>query len=883
MFLHQPNILTSLWSLFLAGALSGPTQLDRPKSVRARQQDLAASQSTACGAIIDDLNDGYAYHWASDAYACLTSVPFNDAVATRFIKYLNETLQFQSTLAYLKNPPTGYQQPAVDVLSELSKIQTDVTSRVYRNQYQFEIDVQHLLYRAHDAHLYLSGGITSAFSFLAPYSITAASSDGLSLPKVYLTSDVIESRDQGWTPSPIKTINNEDVVEYLTRLASLNAVGGIEPHADWNQLFYTPTLATLGAGSIWDSSVNFYPGDEIALTMENGTDYLDYWLALWNEPYATGPLTTGGDFYNYFVLGLLPASYNRSDGFFNPAYAPRKSSPPAATSRPQNSWRGVTNESYPDPDVWQEGLDVLADGIVSGYFLPDVDAAVLSIPSFGQSGYAIGNFSQAITDFIFNVTDANLTRVVIDLQQNTGGAVELAFSTFKRFFPDLEPFAGSRRRHHQLGNTIGEAYTAYFNGLTPEDAEYNDTLADEWVITPRLNAALDDNFTSWSEYSGPVQANGDSFSLTERYNLSSYTYSVALFDGWIPRGYTREAPLPWKERPFNVDDIVILTDAACSSTCALLVEMFTEAGVRTVTAGGRPTNGPIQAVGGNRGAVLYSADQIDSHIVRLSNPRFNVNDTILATLPQITETGYRDSGVLTSILAINLRDQVRPNDDVPLQFKYDAADCRVFYTLANVYNMSRLWRDTVTAAFDDPSLCVEDSTGYSNSSSNFTKSAPEPALVESYNVHLDLNEPDSVLIANDLDLSGGPQDSESRAFSYTIDNCSPNGGCGRFVNKQCEAVWLHDCRYLAGELYKTQRCVPYTGKKSNCPPGTTWQPENIHTWDSRLNTAKPAANGKSAGTSSGAGTTTGACQPNGNNRDLCETFCVTGREKACFN
>ena len=109
---------------------------------------------------------------------------------------------------------------------------------------------------------------------------------------------------------------------------------------------------------------------------------------------------------------------------------------------------------------------------------------------------------------------------MIDLQQNRGGTVELAFSTFRRFFPDVEPFAGSRRRSHPLGDVLGEAYTTYFETLSPEDedTQYNNTLADEWVITPRLNAVSGQEFTSWSEYRGSAEYNGDSFSLTVRHS-----------------------------------------------------------------------------------------------------------------------------------------------------------------------------------------------------------------------------------------------------------------------------------------------------------------------------------------------------------------------------
>lgn len=517
-----------LSSVHLSDALSISTPNSPYNKLRVRQEDTANPEESYCGYIIDSVNQGFAYHYAYDAYLCLTSVPFNPAVATRFITYINDTVQFQSTLAYLRDPPAGYQQPAVDILSGLTQIQNNITAQVYKNQYQFEVDVQHLLDSAHDGHLYQRGGIMAAFSFLAPYSITAASPDGASLPKLYITNDLVKSRDEGWTPSAISKINNVDAVEYVTKLASINAVGGIEPNADWNQVFYTPALAIQGSGGIWDSGVRYYPGDEIELVMENGTDYIDYWLALWMEPYRTGPLTTGGDLYNYFVLNFLPDSYDTNGSFYNPAYDPGEqpvnTTEPVVEPAPQESWKTISNGAYPDPDVRQLGLSVRTDGVVSGYFLPQVNAATLSIPSFAQYSDSIGDFSGAVSEFISNTTEQGLKRVVIDLQQNTGGTVELAFSMFKRFFPDVDPYAGSRRRNQHLGGIIGEVYESYFNSLNPSDPDYDDFLADEFVVTPRLNAATGQNFTSWAEYTGPVLEKGDSFSLTVRCQSSLTQY-----------------------------------------------------------------------------------------------------------------------------------------------------------------------------------------------------------------------------------------------------------------------------------------------------------------------------------------------------------------------
>jgi hypothetical protein len=114
-------------------------------------------------------------------------VPFNPAVATRFLKYYNDTIQFQSTLAFLKTPTSGYKQPAVDMLAGIKRIQEYIdTPGAFPNQYAFEATLQRLIYMAHDGHLALIAGVLSAFNFGSPYALASVSKDGKELPKVYL-------------------------------------------------------------------------------------------------------------------------------------------------------------------------------------------------------------------------------------------------------------------------------------------------------------------------------------------------------------------------------------------------------------------------------------------------------------------------------------------------------------------------------------------------------------------------------------------------------------------------------------------------------------------------------------------------------------------------
>lgn len=111
----------------------------------------------------------------------------NYTVATELISYYKETLEFQSTLAYLKDPPPSYQQPAVDLLAGLDQLQGQVDAGVFNNQYGFELAIQRLIYSAHDSHLQLYGGLAQIFSFGSPFYVSSVSEDGIAIPKVYFT------------------------------------------------------------------------------------------------------------------------------------------------------------------------------------------------------------------------------------------------------------------------------------------------------------------------------------------------------------------------------------------------------------------------------------------------------------------------------------------------------------------------------------------------------------------------------------------------------------------------------------------------------------------------------------------------------------------------
>ncbi|KAL4889444.1 hypothetical protein BDV59DRAFT_210361 [Aspergillus ambiguus] len=666
---------------------------------------------------------------ATQAYNCLRSVPFNPAVATRLLQYLNDTIQFHSTLAYLANPPPGYQQPAVDLVAGLARIQGGINNGMFSNEYDFETALYRLLTAAHDDHLTATGGILQTFVYGAPWDIVSVSVDGIEPPKVYVSDDLLanESHALTWQPSAISAINGQDVVEYLTQFAAQNSIGKLEPHADWNMLMRSGALETQGLLEVFFAGATMYPGDTITLTFENGTVIGPTpWQAMYLSPGDTGPLQTGGDFYNFFVLGLYPASYvSEEDAKGRPldnmaSNAPSRTPSPSPSSSPASSPSSSISISvpswdtaYPTPEPLLLPREPYDTTLPRAFFLNESSIAVLSITDFAAQGDTAQQFLQTVDSFLRRSKKAGLKKVIIDVQQNRGGQALLAIETFKLFFPTIIPFAGSRRRAHEAADVLGNSFTSFWEELPLTHALKSFLSTNEWVIQNRLDPDTGDYFASWEDYfRSTATYRGDNFTRVEQYNLTDWAFireaggiDIADLDG-------PDNP------PYSAQDIIILSDGLCSSTCSIFMElMHHEAHVRTVAVGGRPDYTPMQAPSGTRGAASYDIRQMDLDI----HNALLINNATPPFLPD------RRLEFFLSSASVNLRDQIRRNDPskTPLQFRYEAADCRIFFTPKTWYNYTQLWNYAAEAAWHNPALCI------ANSTSNHTSPRPTPYQVDS--------------------------------------------------------------------------------------------------------------------------------------------------------
>jgi hypothetical protein len=409
-------------------------------------------------------------------------------------------------------------------------------------------------------------------------------------------------------------------------------------------------------------------------------------------------IQTGQDVYNQY---LAPPPVTTTSPV--PTNTPKPTSTPAP--------------GYPPPVIRQQ------NNLIGGYYLSGPaysSVAVLSVPSFVGLFTEEASFQDTATKFIAAAVAAGKTKLVIDVSANGGGAIPQGYNLFKNLFPSLEPYGATRFRAHEAFNIMGETVSAAAGPKYPWDnltaivlGVENSTVLDDFYATPfDYRADLDINgsdFTSWAEKYGPHEYNGDLFTSIIRWNLSDPTEIYT--SGIIVDGYQNRTNIP-PSQPFAPEDIVIVYDGYCASTCTIFSEFMTaQAGIKTVAVGGRPRHGIMQAVGGAKGRNDYTWDEIYA----LVNATFT-----LGTPAQQAEWAGAELGQYSTLPferglagpAVNVRDGIQEGDtgQTPLQFIYQPADCRIFYTAEMTVDVTALWEKVVDVTWGGD-CCVAGAVG----------------------------------------------------------------------------------------------------------------------------------------------------------------------------
>jgi hypothetical protein len=364
------------------------------------------------------------------------------------------------------------------------------------------------------------------------------------------------------------------------------------------------------------------------------------------------------------------------------------------------------------------------------------NVAILSIPSYESPN--VQSFQNTMRDFIRKSKAEGKTKMIFDLRGNGGGNAILGYDTFKQVYPQAnnEPFGGTRFRANEALNMAGQITQDFLAGKTFAQSNRTAfaeafgpgvTQDDIFGLTSAFNYqhTLDSNnqdFKDWKQLFGPEVVNGDNFTTTLRYNYSdsiSTTYA-----GFSVIGFNQNLNETKTPQPFQAQDMVMLHDGMCSSTCAIAAELLKNQGaVRTIVVGGRPQPGPMQGVGGTKGAQVFAWDDIQVRmqaIFFLGSPaqRAQWNKTDLGRTAFATQLFKRSAYQGGQIAGgVNLKDNLRQGDasKIPLEFIYEAADCRMFFTAGMVNDVTQVWKGVADRMFRTGDkmgmkMCVEGST-----------------------------------------------------------------------------------------------------------------------------------------------------------------------------
>ncbi|KAF2003013.1 hypothetical protein P154DRAFT_429470 [Amniculicola lignicola CBS 123094] len=665
---------------------------------------------------------------ATAAANCLKSVPYNKEEDLKLIDELTYYINWQSNLAYLSDPPEGYNEERVDVLEEIKSIKSKVEKEEYDDEYTIMFDLSMALQKTYDFHFGFSADILNVFSFRRgnigrglkdEFALASVSTDGKALPKLYNYYDIMFNQSEGWLASPISEINNVPAVKYAQDFSQTFPY--LEDHARYNKLFISQADLIQQGGIVNLFGRGDIPtdGNHTVVKHENGTEvtYINV---------ATVPLDSfdgisdGQSFFDTFCNQGPPSTSTKRD-------VHRLSS-----NKVEKRQTFVEQIGLPTPELMH------SEGVIGGYYLTGKgyeDVAVMIVPSFSPaSDEGTEEFQDLTGKFLVAAVKAGKKKLVIDLRGNGGGRVFLGYDLFKQLFPDQDPYGATRFRANDAFNVIGKAWNDYIDEakITYEQAVadfavngFKSPLVNAWRSIFNYRLPLDEdnnNFTSWEQYFGPHEHNNDKFTTPARYDLNNFFSDDLNMD---ITGYRTRAKLLTTTQPFKAEDIVLLQDGGCGSTCAVFSEfMKTQGNVQQVVIGGLPETGPMQGVAGSKGAQVFTFTRVYSEAANvyeeLKTTMDNINSTELGKLVAaerpLMRSAYQEGGETMSV--INLRDNMRLNDDsgTPLEFIYEAADCRLFYTAGLVQDPVAVWKKTVDAHWGDAkAVCVEGSTGHKSS------------------------------------------------------------------------------------------------------------------------------------------------------------------------
>ncbi|KAF4946671.1 hypothetical protein FSARC_14135 [Fusarium sarcochroum] len=637
--------------------------------------------------------------------ACLKSVPVDKKRNKALLEYLFRFVSFHSTIDILADPPEEYLVPGVDILGGWDNITAKLGKDLYESQYDFMFDLRSLYVAAADGHFAYTPAILNTLSFGRPaFEFESLSLNGVSLPQLFMRSDVTRGNhnELDYHPSAVDTIDGVPAVEFLEQEAALALAKPHDPDAQYNNMFSSLPKSALGRVAGTRSSQVEIP-DNHTIQFYNGSKKVTTsYISIPPGINFTG-IDSGEKFHEAFEVPAPPQTKS-----VEPTSVKTSATPATSTASSTTSPTALSPSGYPTP-IAKVPQDSLA-----AYFLNSTDyedVVVLSILDFlplksdaaNIDGTGIRAFLLDVQKFLIKIVkkakQEGRDKLVIDLSANGGGSKVLASLLYTLFFPGAELNLVDRYRANEaLEAAVAANWTLVKQALLVGN---NDLLDAEGK-----------HISSGSAWFGPHTVAGQN--VTEAFT-SNYSKPISFEPEQYYNGYDPSGKTVFSEPPFKPENILIVTDGVCASSCTIFTGLMARnQGVRTLALGGRPQKQAMQAMGGTKGTKLALnanlAEDFDIYVGEIDNSTsLKILEDAWDSIPTIEDPPLLP--LLKGTGGINGYNGYTTDrlDDYPIQFRYEAANCRLFYTQRMTRNVTEVWRMAADVAWKE-GTCVEGSS-----------------------------------------------------------------------------------------------------------------------------------------------------------------------------
>ncbi|THH27364.1 hypothetical protein EUX98_g6832 [Antrodiella citrinella] len=616
----------------------------------------AAPQADPCAKFA-----GQTFVVPADALACLKSFPFNETLRQNVIGNIAGVFDFYTFEDFYLNSPPPFQESTTNIRADIARI----NSTKYETDYDFNRAVYDFTTQLNDGHTRWFPSCYTSFQNLIPTPVVTLDENGVQ--NVFVAPDAVEFITligtnftdhfaqlgfnwQRLAGAKVLEIEGIDAYAYADHIASTQSGNYLDHGVRVNSAFGSYRISgTDFSQRFGDISGPAFP-DQNTLTLKlipvNSTKTETVQVPFFAN-YVGAPFTDRASFWtaNCAANEATNGADQRPTGSSARRATPRRARAAIIDSSLKNA------VGLPSPFLPTAPPVNGSTGVIKSFILPDNITGVMFVGSFE------GDFVQFQTDTLAAIQQfqaSGVTRLLLDLTNNGGGFVCLG-QFLHQFLAGSQigyPGFQSTNRANPLAQKIVAADIAL--GNTDQFTFYS---PDNWAFLNDTEQPLTFNYIDPAVIR---KTNGVNDPTSQRFEDICTPFSV---------------PIP-ETPPFDLNNVAIVGNANCASTCAMFSTlMFERHQTKNVIFGGKP--GEVMQYKGMAGNQVLEWVDLDNEIQTAG-----LGDDPLAPPELLVNANMRHNWrTAWSFL----------NEQVPIAYVSELPQLRFAYTKDTYNNPQNLW------------------------------------------------------------------------------------------------------------------------------------------------------------------------------------------------